>query len=174
MKQCPNCRNQIPDDASFCPVCGTSINGFHSFPEPYPPQGAQANTPVYTVPAYAPPVLKINPYDHTSNFDPQDIATSKLYCMACYLLDFVGIFLALMGAKDSAYGQFHIRQAMKFTILEALLGLCAGIFCWTLVIPVLAAIALILLLVLKFLVFIQLCKGKAIEPPVIRKLKFLS
>ncbi len=174
MKQCPNCRNQIPDEAAFCPVCGTAVNAFHSFPEPYPPQPAGPTPPVYTQPVYVPPVPKVNPYDHTARFLPQDVAAHKLSCMLCYLLDAVGIIIALMIDKESDFTQFHVRQAMKFTVLEAVLAFAAGILCWTMVVPVLAAVALIVLLILKFICFVHVCRGKAVEPVLIRKIKFLK
>ena len=85
MKKCPNCRNEISDDAAFCPVCGTAINAFHSFPEPYTPQPENPVPPVYVH-----NIPKIDPYDHSSTFSNQDIAAHKLYAMVCYLLDFVG------------------------------------------------------------------------------------
>lgn len=171
MKQCPNCRNEIPDEASFCPVCGTAINAFHSFPEPYPPQNQQY---IPTPQPYIPAAPKVNPYDHSSKYQQEDISQNKLYCMLCYLLDFIGIIIALLGAKGSEYARFHIHQAMKFSVLEAVLGLLAVILCWTVVIPILAAVALIILLVLKFVAFINVCKGKAIEPGIIRSIKFLK
>ena len=169
MNQCPNCRNQIPEGAAFCPVCGTAINAFHSFPEPYPPQ-----QPVNAPPVYIPPVPKINPYDHTSHYMPEDISESKLFCMLCYLLDFIGIIIALLGAQESEYAKFHIRQAIKFTVLEALLTMISLFLCWTILVPALAAIALVVLSILKLLCFIDLCKGKAVEPAIVRSIKFLK
>lgn len=169
MKQCPNCRNQIADDAAFCPVCGTAVNAFHSFPEPYPPQ-----QPVTPPPVYAPPVPKINPFDHTSKFSSRDIQEHRLACMLVYLLDFIGIIIALLDAKDSEYTRFHIRQSMKFCVLEILIGMISTVFCWTFIIPILGLICLFILLVLKFVSFTQVCNGKAVEPVIVRKLKFLK
>lgn len=174
MKQCPNCRNQIPEEAAFCPVCGTAINAFHSFPEPYPPQSAAQTPPVYTQSVYMPPVPKINPYDHTAKFEPRDTSEHKLYSLLCYLLDFVGIIIAILGAKESEFTRFHIHQSMKFTVLEALLALTAGMLCWTVVVPVLALIALVILLVIKLICILNLCRGKSVEPILVRSLKFLN
>jgi uncharacterized membrane protein len=174
MKQCPNCRNQITDEAVFCPICGTAVNQYHSFPEPYPPQSPMQTPPVYTQSIPVPPVPRNNPYDHGAKFDPQDVAEHKLYSLLCYLLDFVGIIIALLGAKESEFAQFHIRQAMKFTVLEALLSLTAAILCWTVVVPVLALITLILLMISKIICVINLCKNKSVEPTLIRKVNFLN
>lgn len=175
MKQCPNCRNQIPEEAAFCPVCGTAINAFHSFPEPYPPQQQNSQTPpVYTPPVYTPPVPKVNPYDHTSRFDQADIARNKNWCMLPYLLDFFGIILLLLKKSDSEYASFHLNQAVKFTIVEALLGFAAALLCWTLLVPFAAAVLIVVVQVLKLISFLQVCKGKAVEPALIRSLKFLN
>lgn len=169
MKQCPNCRNRIPDDAAFCPVCGTAINAFHSFPEPYPPQQPMTPPPVYT-----PPVPKISPYDHTAKFYADDVTANKLWCMLCYLTGVFGILVALLAARESEYIQFHIHQAVKYTVTETLLGLLAVLFCWTVIAPILAAAILFIVFILKLTSFFSVCKGKAIEPPLIRSLKFLK
>ncbi len=169
MKQCPNCRNQIQDDAAFCPVCGTAVNAYHSFPEPYPPQSAYTPPP-----AYIPPMPKIDPYDHSTKFTAADVSTHKLLAMLVYLFDFIGIIIALLAAKESEYTAFHVRQGMKYCVVEALLALCAAIFCWTFLVPILAVIAMAVVLVLKFISFVQVCKGKSAEPAIIRSLKFLN
>lgn len=169
MKQCPNCRNQITDEAAFCPVCGTAIDAYHSFPEPYPPQ-----QPITPPPVYVPPVPKENPYDHTKKFHDTDIIQHKLLCMLVYLFDFIGIIIALLAAKESEYTTFHIRQSMKYCVIEALLAAAAALLCWTFIVPILAMITLIVLMVLKFVSFTQVCGGKAVEPVLIRNLKFLN
>lgn len=174
MKQCPNCRNQIPEEAAFCPVCGTAINAFHSFPEPYPPQQNTQAPPVYTAPVYTPPVVKISPWDHSAEFDPEDISESKNWCMLPYLLDFMGIILLLLKKTDSEYAAFHLNQAVKITIVEALLGFAAVLLCWTLLVPFAAAVLIVVVQVLKLISFFQVCKGKAMEPVLIRSLKFLK
>jgi len=175
MKQCPNCRNQIPEEASFCPVCGTAINAFHSFPEPYPPQqqAAQASA-VYTPPVYTPPVVKVNPYDHTAQFEQTDIAANKNWCMLLYLLDFVGIILVLLRDHQSDYIRFHLAQMVKFCVLEALLSVVTLLLSWTVIVPVLALLGIIGLLVLKLICFVQVCRGKAVEPVLVRSVKFLK
>ena len=44
---------------------------------------------------------------------------------------------------------------------------------WTVVAPFLCAAALIVLTVLKFISFLQVCNGKAVEPAIVRSMKFL-
>lgn len=168
MSSCPNCHNIISEDSIFCPVCGTSISSLHSFPEPYPPQEGG------TAPVYIPPVKKEDPFDHTKIYYPGDIQQNKITCMVVYLLDFVGIIIGLLSAPNSEYTKFHIKQSMKFCVLEALLAIGSGIFCWTAVVPIAAILALVVLTAVKFVSFLSVCSGKAVEPHIIRHLKFLN
>ena len=58
MKTCPNCHSEIPDEAVFCPVCGTAVE---TIPAPLPrPDAAYSSTG-----SYAPPAPVDDPYDHT-------------------------------------------------------------------------------------------------------------
>lgn len=170
MKQCPNCRNQIPEEAAYCPVCGTTVDASHVFPEPYHTQGPVTNA----VPTYVPPVPVKNPYDHSDEYCDAEIAGNKLVCMLIYLLDFVGIIIALLHSGDFAYTRFHIHQGMKFCVVETLLVFFSLAFCWTFIVPIVGVIALIAILVVKFISFVQVCKGKAVEPAIIRSIKFLK
>lgn len=168
MKTCPNCRCQINDDAVFCPVCGTTVDTVPHFSTQYqPPQSEQ---PV----VYTPPEPVFDPYDHTGEFEEADIRENKLVCMLVYLLDFTGIIIALLMNKSSGYVQFHVRQSIKFTVVEILLTLVTLLLCWTFVVPVLGAVALLVLLILKFVSFTQVCSGKAKEPVLIRSIGFLK
>lgn len=170
MKNCPNCHHQAKDDALFCPVCGTTLDAivrpgadyFKQEPLPQP------------MPAYTPPVPVHSPYDHTKDFISEDIAHSKLVCMAVYLLDFIGIIIALLMAGSSEYTQFHIRQSLKFTVLEALVSLASLLLCWTFIVPIVGLIALVVLIAIKFVCFVDVCNGKATDAPIIRSIKFLN
>lgn len=167
MKTCPNCHGQITDEASFCPICGTAVETI--------PQLASQPEPAYTQPPeYFPPVPEFDPYDHTKEFEAADIAGNKLVCMLAYLLDAVGIIIALLAAKESEYTAFHVKQSMKFTIVEVLLCLVMAVLCWTFIVPIVGAAALLVLLIIKFISFVQVCGGQAKEPALIRSLKFLS
>lgn len=147
MAFCPKCGTAIDDGATFCPNCGNVIG--------------------------AAPAAAAN-YDHTAEFDPQDISDNKVYAMLIYLLGTVGAILAMLGAKDSAYAQFHIRQGMKFVVATLVCGILAGVLCWTVIVPIAAGIALIVIFVLKVIAFFQICSGKAVEPAIIRDLGFLK
>lgn len=170
MKNCPNCHHQAKDEALFCPVCGTTLDAFVQPDADYfkPEQAVQPITP------YVPADPIVPAYDHTADFVAEDIKYGRLVCMSVYLLDFIGIIIALLMANSSEYTQFHIRQSLKFTILEALIALFSLVLCWTVVVPVLGLVALVVVVALKFVCFIDVCKGKAKDAPIIRSLKFLN
>ena len=154
MKNCPNCQAENPDEAGFCASCGAPMNGQPAY-QPY------------TEPA-------ISPFDHTKDYDGEDIAQNKVLAMSAYLLGLPGILLALLAARDSKYNLFHVHQALKITVLEVLMLLFTGVLCWTFVVPAVCGILLIVLVVLRILAFITVCQGKAIEIWLIRNLKFLN
>lgn len=170
MKICPNCHNQAGEDALSCPVCGTTLD---TFCQPDVQYFKQENE-IKQTPTVIPSVPVRDPRDHTGNFDPDDIAVNKLICIIVYLLDFAGVIIALLMAPNSNYTRFHIRQSLKFTVLEVLILLAALLLCWTFLIPIVGLICLVILIVLKFLCFINVCQGKAKDAPIISSIKFLS
>ncbi len=163
MKTCPNCHAQTEDYAMCCPVCGNALDIV-----PPPVQAAPKVTP------YVSPEPEVNLYDHTDEFSGQDVADHKLLGMLVYLLDFVGVVIALLAAKESEYTAFHMKQSMKFTILEALLLIVTILLGWTVIVPVLTAICFAMLLILKLIAVYQVSAGKSIEPAIIRSMKFLK
>lgn len=164
MKFCPQCGAQMDDAATFCPNCGAA-------------SGTQPNTGYaqqsYGQQPYAAPALAVDPYDHTADFDAQDISDNKVLCMLVYLMGAIGIIYALLAGKDSKYVAFHVRQALKFEVVTILLGLIAAVLCWTIIVPIAAGICIAIIFVLKIICFFQICSGKAKEPAIIRSLGFL-
>ncbi len=162
MKICPKCNQQLDDNAAFCTGCGLPF---------------AAPQPVTAAPAY-------DPYDRTSEFDAKDISDNKVIAMLVYLMGPIGIIIALLAGNTSAYAGFHVRQALKFTVVEILATIALALCALIVVIPFLGvvvyglvALAYIALLgtltVLKFICFFQICAGKAKEAAIIRSLKFL-
>ncbi len=161
MKICPNCNNQLNDNAGFCNNCGTQFAA-----NPQQPNFQAA--PQYN--NYAP---AFDHFDHTSEFDPKDIADNKVVSMLVYLMGAIGIIIALLASNTSPYAAFHVRQALKFTVVSILGGICAVLLCWTIIVPIAYAILSLVLIVVKFICFFQICAGKAKEPAIIRSLGFL-
>ena len=182
MNICPNCRYQIPDGSLFCPVCGTSISAA--------PQPVQQEVPQYTptqpanyYPAngYAPYAPKVDPYDHTADFKPEDISENKPTAILIYLLGLIGILIAAWTDKDSAYVRFHVKQAIKLIVSQIIGMLALTVLNLILVLfgaPGLAGILYIAfsicLFVLNILAIVQIIKSKAVEVHLIRKLNFLK
>ena len=151
MKNCPKCNTQCEDNSAFCTTCGYSFNG---------------GAPVY--------VPQVDPYDHTAKFDPKDISENKVIAMLVYLMGAIGIIIALLASSGSPYVGFHLRQALRFIVVETILGIAAALLFWTVIVPVGAAIISIVLFVIKIICFFQVCGGKAKEAPIIRELDFLK
>ena len=116
---------------------------------------------------------EIPAWDHTEEFDEDDIADNKVVAMAPYLLGVMGVIIALLAGQNSPYAAFHMRQGLKFLIIDALLVIIALVLCWTLIIPAACAVVEIILAVIKIVCFVSVCKGRAVEPAIIRSLGFL-
>lgn len=170
MKQCPNCGQMLEDAATYCFNCGAQMYA--------------AQQPVYQA-AQQQYVPQVDPFDHTAEFTKEDISDNKVISMLVYLMGWVGIIIALLASSTSKYAGFHVRQALKFTVVETLLPIALGVGALVNIIPILgqivyilAAIAAIVLyvtfFVLKIMCFFQICDGKAKEPAIIRNLKFLK
>ena len=192
MKTCPNCQQQMDDNLAFCMNCGTQLPAGQPVPAPQP-----VPTPPPVAPVAPPPAAQFNnqvppqngpygniqpgqpapvfdPYDHTAEFTAKDISDNKVISMLVYLMGAIGIVIALLAANSSPYAAFHVRQALKFTVVNILLSIAAAVLCWTFIVPIAAGIAALVLLVIKIICFFQICKGKALEPYIIRSLTFLK
>lgn len=177
MKICPKCNTQLDDNAVFCTNCGAQFVAPQQ-PQPQqqqqPPQ--QPQQPNYA-PGAVPPQQNYAPaydmYDHTAEFDAQDISDNKVFAMLGYLFGTVGVIIALLASRASAFTMFHVRQALKFTVVNVLMAICALVLCWTIIVPLAYAVMTVVLLVIKIICFFQVCFGKAQEPAIIRSLKFL-
>ena len=91
--------------------------------------------------------------------------------MLCYLMDFIGIIVALLATHSSKYTMFHVRQALKITVVSIL-----SVF--VLIIPFLGWFAFPILQgiiwVIKIISFFQICSGKAKEPGNYKKLRLFK
>lgn len=175
MKICPNCQHTVADDAAFCATCGTAF-AVQAQPQP------QVATQVPPTPAYT---VVPDPYDHTAEFDAKDISDNKVISMLVYLMGAIGIIIALLVGNSSPYAAFHVRQALKITVVEILAPIVLMVCAVVCIIPILGWIAYALallayvvlamaLFVVKIMAFFSICNGKAKEPAIVRELKFLK
>ena len=84
------------------------------------------------------------------------------------------MIIAILAQKDSAYVAFHVRQALKLTVCTVLVGFISLILCWTIIVPIIGAIAAVVLLVVDIICFFRVCSGKAIEAPIVSSFGFLK
>lgn len=180
MKICPTCNTELDDQAVFCHNCGARQGEQQQQPtgQPQPgytPPNYQPNYTYQQPNGYAPPMYQpYDPYDHTAEYDQKDISENKVLCMLVYLMGTIGIIIALLAGKDSKYLNFHVRQALKFSVVEILVALVTVVLCWTVIVPIVAGVLAVVLLVVKIICFFQICSGKAKEPVIIRSLGFLK
>ncbi|MDO5125091.1 MAG: zinc ribbon domain-containing protein [Ruminococcus sp.] len=168
MKTCPNCNRPLDDVAVFCPVCGAQLGG-------EAPVQQQAPTPVQNnVPPVAVPVPNVDLYDHTADFDAQDISDNKVFAMLIYLLGTFGLIIALLARHDSKYLKFHIIQAARIMVLEYIVAFAILILFITIIIPIAGFVCLGILSVIRIICFVWICMGKAKEAPIVRAFTFLK
>ena len=191
MITCPKCGNQLPDGAAFCNVCGTPIA--QAAPQGMPqgmPQGVPGQQPMYQQ-----PVMAYDPWDHTGEFDRQDVSDNKVFAMMPYLFGWLGIIVVMLAAQKSAYSEFHVRQYLKLLITSGLCDIVGGIlvglgfmisgailagggsFGAAITIPMIFMFPLgvvsIIIFVLRLIGFFGVCSGKAKEIPIVRGFGFL-
>lgn len=174
MKQCNKCSKVLEDSAAYCSNCGTQVSQAEQAPFYQQAQQQYTSGTAYT-----------DPFDHTAEFTSEDISTNKVISMLVYLLGWVGIIIALLASGTSKYAGFHVRQALKFTVVETLIPIALGICAIINIVPFLgwfiyiiaafaAAVLYVVFFVLKIICFFQICNGQAKEPAIIRNLGFLK
>ena len=157
MAFCPKCGAPVEDGAPFCGNCGTNTGA-----------------PLSNVAPVVPAAPAFDPFDHTDEFSPADVSDNKCYAVLPYLLGVVGMIVCALLSKESPFIQFHLRQAVKYTVVNTLLGICCLVLCWTIIVPILGCVCFIIIGVLKIITVFQIFSGKSKEPAIIRSLGFLK
>lgn len=201
MKICANCGTSVPDDAAFCNNCGSAMtetpasenagtpaapsadaNAASSQPAPAPvPAPAPAPQPgfqqqaygqaPYQQPQYQQPYVAFDPKDHTSEFDPKDIADNKLFAILPYLFSCIAGIIVGIYVKDSEFVKFHIKNSIRIDItVLLLLVICIIPFIgW-----VVAILGIIVVSVINIIAIVWAFQGKAKELPIISSIGFLK
>lgn len=173
MKMCPNCRNQIEESAPCCPICGTIIGTAPNFEwKQSPPPVPEYTTEFRQIPTPA------DSRDHTAQFSSCDISENKIFAAAAYILGPLGILIALLASPSSKFAMFHVRQALKLTVIEVLGALALVItsfILWIIRLRSLMALmimaAMIGFVTIHLSCFAQVCSGKAADVLFLHNLK---
>ena len=144
MKMCPNCRNQIPDEAVYCPICGTGVG---TGPQFAPQQSSVPDTGYTKPPVYAAVVPYVDPYDHTAEFDA---AFHVRQALKLTVAEILGILVLVVAAF--LMWSLRMRVFMVFIIAVAIIGLVA----------------------IHLLCVLQVIRSKAKEVYLVRNLRFLK
>ena len=198
MKICANCGAQVSDDASFCNNCGSSLlssaanEPAQNAAAPVNTDNAQAGSPA---PAPAPvpnmassqqpaqqgqqnygqvpyqPYVNYDPADHTSEFDPRDIADNRLFAVIPYLFGIIAGIIVGIYVKESPYVKFHIKNAIRLEIatLIAVLIALVPILGW-----IVGGVLCLILVVLDIIAIVWAFQGKAKDIPIISSIGFLK
>ena len=172
---CPKCGNEVAEGSAFCTKCGASLaagaQATNPNPNPNPQMGGYGNpNPQMGMPQQ----MYFDPKDHTAEFSAKDISDNKVMAMIPYLMGTIGIIIALLASKESAYTYFHVRQALKLTVTNVLLGIVTALLCWTIIVPIAAAVCYIILFVVRIICFFSVCSGKAKEPAIVSSFGFFK
>lgn len=150
----------------FCTSCGTPWTPPAG---PVPGQGGYQDQGGYAYGAgYA------MPYDHTSEFTAEDVRDNKVFCLIVYLIGIPGIIIAMLAANSSPFVGFHVRQALKITVVSTLTAIASVVLCWTIIIPIAGVVFIGVLSIIRIICFFRICSGKAIEAPIVRSIGFLN
>ncbi|MBQ9690665.1 MAG: hypothetical protein IJV62_00930 [Eggerthellaceae bacterium] len=117
---------------------------------------------------YVAPGTYYNPDDHTAQFDPADIAEHKIYAALTYIFGPLGIIIAALAAKGSAFARFHMKQAASLLFLETVILIAMSILFFTILVPIAGGIMLVVLTVIELIGTWQAVKGQAKDLPIVK------
>ncbi len=143
-------------------------------PAPVPAPGFQQQSygqAPYQQPQYQQQYVAFDPKDHTSEFDPKDIADNKLFAILPYFFSCIAGIIVGIYVKDSEYVKFHIKNSIRLDLSGLLLLVVA-------IIPfigwIVAIIGAIVLVVIDIICIVWAFQGKAKEIPIISSIGFLK
>ena len=182
MAFCSHCGAQVPDGANNCPSCGASVAGAAGAANSANTNNTNAGSSAGEQFQKAAAAAASLGADHTSEYDPADIAANKTVCGFAYL----GIlfFLPLVACpSDSKYARFHANQGLLLLLVSVAVGVVSGIFStlgfwvagffWVLsyIISSLGGLATLALMIIGM---VNTFGGKAVELPVIGKITLIK
>ena len=179
----PKCGSEMNDGSASCTKCGAALNAQNNEQakgNPNPQAGPQMNgnpqagPQMNGMPYGMPQQPYMDPKDHTAEFNLKDISDNKVMAMLPYLMGTIGIIIALLACRESAYTYFHVRQALKITVCTILVTVITAVLFFTVIVPIAGGICAVILFVVKIICFFQVCSGKAKEAPIVSSFGFLK
>ena len=159
MAFCPVCGAKLAPGITVCGKCGTNIDPADLEPVPEEVSGYRSIEAMY---------------DHTAEFESKDISENKCFALLPYLLGSLGIIITALISISSPYAKFHLRQAVKFLVTKVLIFICSVALFWTVIVPIIGAVCLFIIFILKIVTVVQIFSGKACEPAIIRSIGILK
>ncbi len=156
MKNCPGCNAVMEDETVFCTVCGAKFDE------------ADAEAPKYES------AEVFDAESEVPEFTAEDISNNKPIAMLAYLGGTIGLILAAICKKDSAFVDFHFRQSLKIYIVELLATLICAIGSVLIIPALIAPVVITILLVVRIICFVNVAKGVSKEPAIVKGFKFLK
>ena len=169
MAFCGNCGTKIDEGVKFCPGCGQVIQVPPADEQPKDePAAEQPAEQTETKQDLSSKMANLNnTADTTDQFDPDDIEKNKAMGLLAYIL----FFIPLLAAKDSPFAKYHTNQGFVL-----FLSYIVASVLW--IIPILgwiaAPIVYIAVTVLSIMGIINALGGKAINLPIVGKLKIFK
>lgn len=114
-----------------------------------------------------------NTADHTSEFDPADIAANKGVCILAYF----GIlfFIPLVARPNSAYGKYHANQGLLLFVVEVMIG---AFQIGLPFVPIISNVVNCVLFLFELLMFVigivNVCNSKAKDLPIVGSLRLIN
>ena len=103
MAFCKKCGYKLPDGASFCTQCGTTVENKYTNKCTPDTQDATQNTDF------------LDFIDVTAEFSPEDIRLNKRISALSYL--FLLVLIPIFIARDSKFARFHASQGLNLTLI---------------------------------------------------------
>ena len=117
-----------------------------------------------------------NTTDHTSEFDPADIQTNRVYAILAYIG--ILVLVPIFAAKDSKFARFHANNGLILLICEAIsittLSILGNIPLVGLLFSILNYLVSIFFTVISIIFLVFAAKGTAKELPLVGKIKILK
>ncbi len=119
-------------------------------------------------------LVKMN--DRTAEFSPTDIENNKTMGILAYIG--ILVLVPIFGAPQSKFARFHASQGVTLAIIAIVLGVVEGIMAFIPVIGTIVGIILgipcLAIFALAIIGIINAAQGKAVELPIVSKIKFIK